>query len=126
MDQQSSQGVSNRYQHVVATATGPQMSSLPTKEPSVVLPLAASLESTLVLLLRKLGQLLSQQAQLRFQQIKMADVTCTLAASSCDLRFMPGWSELLSAAHKWQRDITALSRWVVSALARICSSAVHT
>ncbi|CAO1632657.1 unnamed protein product [Parajaminaea phylloscopi] len=94
----------------VATGSEPvkEVTVAKTEEfPPAVAPLAASLESTLALLLRKLGFLLSRQAQLRFQ-----DTATHGDGLQSGSRAMPGWAELLAAADKWHRDVNALSRWV--------------
>lgn len=75
---------------------------------SRVLPLAASLQSNLHLLLARLGKLLKFQALLRSK-------ICNGTATPQQLGLLPGWSDLASAAQKWQRDVEALNRWVVSA-----------
>ncbi|PWN20692.1 hypothetical protein BCV69DRAFT_282912 [Microstroma glucosiphilum] len=76
--------------------------------PSRVLPLAASLQSSLHLLLARLGKLLKYQALLRSK-------ICNGTATPQQLGLLPGWSDLTSAAQKWQRDVEALNRWVSEA-----------
>lgn len=78
-------------------------------EPGAVLPLAKSLETTLALLLRRTGHLMAQQAQLHFQQSQQQ-----AGNEKLDIQSLPGWRALLQAASRWQRDVKALGRWVVS------------
>lgn len=67
------------------------------------LPLAASLQTTLHVLIRRLGHLLLAQSRLQ------ASTSRNQAAYTKPL---PGYDQVLAAAQKWQKDVTALNAWV--------------
>lgn len=73
------------------------------------LPLTQALHANLSLLLRNLGNLLSYQAHLRYNNTNPA------SASPQSIQSLPGWNDVARAALKWQADVTALHRWTKEA-----------
>ncbi|CAO1631101.1 unnamed protein product [Sympodiomycopsis kandeliae] len=85
------------------TPTSPSSNSKASLSP---LPLAASLQTTLNLLLQRLGHLLHVQAKLKSHQHQYHQHSS---------KQLPGYQDLVIAAQKWQNDVTALNQWIVQA-----------
>lgn len=76
-----------------------------------VQPLFDSLQSNLFMLLRHLGQLLAYQSQLRMQHKERQRKGL---GGLPPVQVMPGWKKLVLASQRWQRNVSALSKWAVS------------
>lgn len=92
-----------------SSAAGTVATTSPTKPE--VQPLFDSLQSNLFMLLRHLGQLLAYQSQLRMQHKQRQRKGL---GGLPPVQVMPGWKKLVLASQRWQRNVSALSKWAVS------------